>query len=105
MLDEFENKFDETVNILRPLLESDLSGLNAWRYARQISPGIQELMEALIFEHYLRQRQLPDASFAGKIMESSGKINYYKLKLRLAQVGSLYLAAKRAVERTKAKRP
>lgn len=36
----------------------DLAGINGWRYQRQISPGIQEYMEALSFEHYLRHQKL-----------------------------------------------
>ncbi|KAG9237438.1 Translin [Amylocarpus encephaloides] len=36
----------------------DLTGLNAWRYQRQISGGIQEYMEAVSFEHYLRNQRL-----------------------------------------------
>ena len=36
----------------------DLKGINAWRYQRQISPGIQEFVEAVSFEHYLRTQSL-----------------------------------------------
>lgn len=36
----------------------DLVGINAWRYQRQISGGIQEYMEAVSFEHYLRHQTL-----------------------------------------------
>lgn len=36
----------------------DLAGINAWRYQRQISGGIQEYMEAVSFEHYLTQQKL-----------------------------------------------
>lgn len=36
----------------------DLVGINAWRYQRQISGGIQEFMEAISFEHYLRHQSL-----------------------------------------------
>ena len=36
----------------------DLAGINAWRYQRQISGGIQEYMEAISFEHYLRHQKL-----------------------------------------------
>ena len=37
---------------------SDLQGINAWRYQRQISPGIQEYVEAMSFQHYLRHQTL-----------------------------------------------
>ncbi|KAL6716656.1 hypothetical protein ACLMJK_006224 [Lecanora helva] len=36
----------------------DLQGLNAWRYQRDISGGIQEYMEAISFQHYLETQQL-----------------------------------------------
>lgn len=36
----------------------DVSGLNAWRYFYQLSPGIQEYVEARTFEHYLRKQEL-----------------------------------------------
>jgi len=36
----------------------DLKGINAWRYQRQISGGIQEYMEAITFYHYLRNQTL-----------------------------------------------
>ena len=36
----------------------DLAGINAWRYQRQISGGIQEYMEAISFEKYLRSQTL-----------------------------------------------
>ncbi len=39
-------------------ISKDLQGINAWRYQRQVSPGIQEFMEAVSFEHYLRTQSL-----------------------------------------------
>ncbi|KAL2038321.1 hypothetical protein N7G274_008970 [Stereocaulon virgatum] len=36
----------------------DLQGLNSWRYQRNISPGIQEYIEAISFQHYLETQQL-----------------------------------------------
>lgn len=36
----------------------DLTGISAWRYQRQISGGIQEYMEAISFEHYLRTQKI-----------------------------------------------
>ena len=36
----------------------DLQGLNTWRYQRQISPGIQEFIEAISFQHYLEKQSL-----------------------------------------------
>jgi predicted translin family RNA/ssDNA-binding protein len=39
-------------------ISPDLQGMNGWRYQRQVSPGIQEFMEAVSFEHYLRTQSL-----------------------------------------------
>ncbi|EME49006.1 hypothetical protein DOTSEDRAFT_162986 [Dothistroma septosporum NZE10] len=39
-------------------VSNDLQGLNAWRYARQISGGCQEYVEAASFEHYLTTASL-----------------------------------------------
>jgi predicted translin family RNA/ssDNA-binding protein len=36
----------------------DLRGINAYRYQRQISPGIQEFMEAVLFQHYLETQSI-----------------------------------------------
>ncbi|KAI9862413.1 MAG: hypothetical protein M1824_001406 [Vezdaea acicularis] len=37
----------------------DVAGLNAWRYQRQLSGGIQEYIEAATFSHYLSTQTLP----------------------------------------------
>lgn len=39
-------------------ITKDLQGINAYRYARQISGGRQEYMEAITFEHYLKTASL-----------------------------------------------
>lgn len=46
----------------------ELQGISAWRYQRQISPGIQELMEALIFSHYLQYQTLLDIQQAQSLL-------------------------------------
>jgi predicted translin family RNA/ssDNA-binding protein len=46
----------------------DLTGLNAWRYQRQISGGVQEYMEAVSFEHYLRNQKLITIEEAQKLL-------------------------------------
>ena len=48
----------ETIEGLFESIASDLRGVNAWRYQRQISPGVQELMEAVSFQHYLEMQRL-----------------------------------------------
>ena len=48
----------------------DLKGINAYRLQRQISPGIQEFMEAVIFQHYLETLTiLPPSEAARRIPE------------------------------------
>jgi len=49
-------------------ISADLTGINAWRYQRQISPGIQEFMEAISFEHYLRTQKLITLEEASKAL-------------------------------------
>lgn len=46
----------------------DLAGINAWRYQRQISGGVQEYMEAISFEHYLRHQSLITISEAAQTL-------------------------------------
>lgn len=48
------------------LIAPDLAGINAWRYQRQISGGIQEFMEAISFEHYLLIQKLITPEEASK---------------------------------------
>ncbi|TVY31271.1 Translin-associated protein X [Lachnellula subtilissima] len=47
----------------------DLTGINAWRYQRQISGGIQEYMEAVSFEHYLKHQRLITISEAAGTLQ------------------------------------
>jgi predicted translin family RNA/ssDNA-binding protein len=48
----------------------DLKGIDAYRYQHQISPGIQEFMEAILFQNYLEtQRILPPTESAKLIPE------------------------------------
>lgn len=54
---ETTSRFDQ-INTLFISLTPDLTGTKAWRYQRQISPGIQEYIEALSFHHYILTQQL-----------------------------------------------
>ena len=47
-----------TINDLFLSIAPDLQGINAWRYQRQISGGVQEYMEAVSFQHYLESQRL-----------------------------------------------
>lgn len=48
----------ETITKLFESIVPDLTGINAWRYQRSISSGIQEFIEAISFEHYLMHQTL-----------------------------------------------
>ena len=48
--------------------EADLQDINAYRYQRQISSGIQEFMEAVLFQHYLETGQLMTYEEAAKMI-------------------------------------
>lgn len=56
------------IQIQFELIAADLAGINAWRYQRQISGGIQEYMEAISFEHYLRHQTLFTLEEASKAL-------------------------------------
>jgi len=58
----------ESMHKLFQLIVPDLAGLNAWRYQRQISGGIQEYMEAISFEHYLVHQSLISIEEAAKTL-------------------------------------
>ncbi len=42
-----------TINDLLQSVVADLGGINAYRYRGNITGGIQEFMEAVLFQHYL----------------------------------------------------
>ena len=54
---ENKTRFDQ-INALFQSIVPDISGLNAWRYQRQICWGIQEFIEALSFLHYVQTQTL-----------------------------------------------
>lgn len=49
-------------------ITGDLQGINAWRYQRQISGGIQEFMEAATFRQYLERQNLLQLSHASGML-------------------------------------
>lgn len=53
-------------------ISSDLQGLNAYRYQRQITGGNQEFMEALTFQHYLETQELITYDEAAKKLAQLG---------------------------------
>lgn len=62
---------------------SDLQGINAYRYQRNISGGIQEYMEAILFEHYLQTQSLMTHDEAAKTLPDSIMLSYEDYALGL----------------------
>lgn len=54
---ENQARFDQIHSMLESIAP-ELTSINAWRYQRQVSGGIQEFIEALSFDHYLRTQKL-----------------------------------------------
>lgn len=54
----------------------DLQDINAYRYQRQISGGIQEWMEAVLFEHYLQTQSLLPQSQASATIPGGILLTY-----------------------------
>lgn len=54
---ENKTRFGQIIELFRNIVP-DVSGINAWRYQRQISGGIQEFIEALSFQHYVQTQKL-----------------------------------------------
>lgn len=54
---ENQSRFDQ-IHTLFASIVPDVTGINAWRYQRQIGGGIQEFIEAISFDHYLRTQNL-----------------------------------------------
>ncbi|KAJ5128243.1 hypothetical protein N7448_001961 [Penicillium atrosanguineum] len=48
----------DTIDKLFTSIVSDVAGINSWRYQRQIGGAIQEFIEAISFDHYLRTQTL-----------------------------------------------
>ncbi|KAJ6151564.1 hypothetical protein N7470_007161 [Penicillium chermesinum] len=54
---ENQGRFDQ-INDLFTSIVPEVTHINAWRYQRQVSAGLQEFIEALSFDHYLRTQKL-----------------------------------------------
>jgi predicted translin family RNA/ssDNA-binding protein len=54
---ENQTRFDQIHALFEDVVPEQL-GINGWRYQRQISSGIQEFIEAVSFDHYLRTQTL-----------------------------------------------
>ena len=51
-------------------ISPELQGVNYYRYARNVSGGFQEWLEALSFQHYLETQQVVTPDFASKKIRS-----------------------------------
>ncbi|KAH8690097.1 putative translin-associated factor TraX [Talaromyces proteolyticus] len=54
---ENKTRFDQIRDLFRSIVP-DITGINAWRYQRQISGGVQEFIEAVTFQHYIETQKL-----------------------------------------------
>jgi pyruvate carboxylase len=62
----------DAIQTLYSNISSDLQGLDAYRYQRQITGGNQEFMEALTFQHYLETQKLISYDEAAKTLAQLG---------------------------------
>ncbi|KAK5007771.1 hypothetical protein LTR28_004855 [Elasticomyces elasticus] len=68
------NPFYDTIRKQYASVSADLQGLNAHRYARNITGGNQEFIEAVSFEHYLMmQSLLPYTDAAAQLRHLGGE--------------------------------
>jgi predicted translin family RNA/ssDNA-binding protein len=72
---ETEERFSTIMNLFNSV-SPDLQGINAWRYQRQVSAGLQEYMEALSFEHYLRNQSLITHGEASKFVPAGIDLSF-----------------------------
>lgn len=68
-------QYYDTIAAQTSVVSRDLQGLNAHRYARQVSAGCQEYIEAATFEHYLTTAEIlpyDEAALRLKQLDSYG---------------------------------
>ncbi|KAI0651590.1 Translin [Trametes meyenii] len=62
-------------------LREELVGDRFWRYQRNVSPGLQEYIEALSFAHYLEHRTLISYDQVQSTLTDPGGLPYFPLPL------------------------
>ncbi|CCM01642.1 uncharacterized protein FIBRA_03703 [Fibroporia radiculosa] len=62
-------------------MHEELAGDRFWRYQRNVSPGLQEYIEALSFAHYLESRSLISYSDVQKSLLGEDGVLYFPLPL------------------------
>ncbi|KAF5355654.1 hypothetical protein D9756_004214 [Leucocoprinus leucothites] len=60
-------------------LSHELAGDRYWRYQRQVSPGLQEYIEALSFAHYLQHGTLISFQTVQRSLSSPDGVPYFSL--------------------------
>ncbi|KAG6837042.1 hypothetical protein H0H93_015905 [Arthromyces matolae] len=60
-------------------LQPELVGDRFWRYQRQVSPGLQEYIEALSFAHYLEHKSLVTFDQVQKSLSNPDGVPYFPL--------------------------
>ena len=75
-----------TIKVLFTSAQLDLEGINAYRYQRNISGGIQEYMEAVLFQHYLETERIMPLGKAAKQMSENALLTYDDYALGLFDV-------------------
>lgn len=78
-IERLKKQINETFVSVAP----DLQGINAYRYQRNISGGIQEYMEAILFEHYLKTQSLMKHEEAAKMIPEGIILTYEDYALGL----------------------
>ena len=67
----------DAIEVQLTAIAKDLQGINAYRYSRQISGGLQEFVEAVTFQHYLETQRLmsyQEAQANIEAMTKDGKV-------------------------------
>ena len=72
-----------TIMTLYDTISSDLQGLDAYRYQRNVSPGTQEYMEAVLFQHYLETQRIMTHQEAATTLPSGVMLTYEDYALGL----------------------
>jgi len=66
----------QTIQDLFKGVAGDLQGIDAYRYQRNISGGIQEYMEAVLFQHYLQHQTVMTHVEAAQAMPGGVMLTY-----------------------------
>lgn len=66
----------KTINDLFGSIGPDLEGINSDRYQRQVSSGIQEYMEAVLFQHYLETERIMSHDEAGRTIAGGVQLTH-----------------------------